>query len=102
MPSSPGIGMHVEVQDPDEKTILSRVYSSEGRISFTSQLHGEHVICLFSNSTAWFSGTQLVSIQIVSVSKLLSLRVYPRVILIQTNNFLAFNFCFCPTINLGP
>ncbi|XP_043266372.1 transmembrane emp24 domain-containing protein eca [Venturia canescens] len=59
MPSSPGIGMHVEVQDPDEKIILSRVYSSEGRISFTSQLHGEHIICLFSNSTAWFSGTQL-------------------------------------------
>ncbi|XP_043463481.1 transmembrane emp24 domain-containing protein eca [Leptopilina heterotoma] len=59
MPSSPGIGMHVEVRDPDDKTILSRVYSSEGRISFTSQTPGEHVICLYSNSTAWFSGTQL-------------------------------------------
>lgn len=61
MPSSPGIGMHVEVRDPDDKTLLSRVYSSEGRISFTSHSHGEHVICLYSNSTAWFSGTQLVS-----------------------------------------
>ena len=30
MPSSPGIGMHVEVKDPDDKTLLSRVYSSEG------------------------------------------------------------------------
>lgn len=60
MPSSHGIGMHVEVRDPDDKTILSRVYSSEGRISFTSQTPGEHVICLYSNSTAWFSGTQLV------------------------------------------
>lgn len=30
MPSSPGIGMHVQVKDPDDKTILSRVYSSEG------------------------------------------------------------------------
>ncbi|XP_057330156.1 transmembrane emp24 domain-containing protein eca [Microplitis mediator] len=59
MPSSPGIGMHVEVRDPDDKVILSRVYSSEGRISFTSQTPGEHVICLYSNSTAWFSGTQL-------------------------------------------
>ncbi|CAD6215770.1 GSCOCG00000582001-RA-CDS [Cotesia congregata] len=59
MPSSPGIGMHVEVRDPDDKIILSRVYSSEGRISFTSQTPGEHVICLYSNSTAWFSGTQL-------------------------------------------
>lgn len=60
MPSSPGIGMHVEVKDPDDKPILSRVYSSEGRISFTSHTPGEHVICLYSNSTAWFSGTQLV------------------------------------------
>lgn len=31
MPSSPGIGMHVEVKDPDDKIIMSRVYSSEGK-----------------------------------------------------------------------
>ncbi|OXU16902.1 hypothetical protein TSAR_003341 [Trichomalopsis sarcophagae] len=59
MPSSPGIGMHVEVRDPDDKVVLSRVYSSEGRISFTSHTPGEHIICLYSNSTAWFSGGQL-------------------------------------------
>ncbi|CAB0033537.1 unnamed protein product [Trichogramma brassicae] len=59
MPSSPGIGMHVEVRDPDDKVVLSRVYSSEGMISFTSHTPGEHVICLYSNSTAWFSGGQL-------------------------------------------
>uniref|UniRef100_A0A182NSN7 SET domain-containing protein n=1 Tax=Anopheles dirus TaxID=7168 RepID=A0A182NSN7_9DIPT len=59
MPSSPGIGMHVEIKDPDDKTILSRVYSSEGRISFTSHIPGEHVLCMYSNSTAWFSGSQL-------------------------------------------
>lgn len=62
MPSSPGIGMHVEIKDSDDKPILSRVYSSEGRISFTSHTPGEHVICLYSNSSAWFSGTQLVKI----------------------------------------
>jgi len=59
MPSSPGIGMHVEARDPDDKTILSRVYSSEGRISFTSHTPGEHIICLYSNSSKWFSGSQL-------------------------------------------
>lgn len=32
MPSSPGIGMHVEVKDPDDKLVLSRVYSSEGKL----------------------------------------------------------------------
>uniref|UniRef100_A0A182V8W3 GOLD domain-containing protein n=2 Tax=gambiae species complex TaxID=44542 RepID=A0A182V8W3_ANOME len=53
MPSSPGIGMHVEIKDPDDKTILSR------RISFTSHIPGEHVLCMYSNSTAWFSGSQL-------------------------------------------
>lgn len=33
MPSSPGIGMHVEVKDPDDKMVLSRVYSAEGKKS---------------------------------------------------------------------
>lgn len=61
MPSSPGIGMHVEIRDPNEKIILSKVYSSEGKFSFTSSLPGEHVICLYSNTTKWFSGSQLVS-----------------------------------------
>merc|ERR1712007_79113 len=59
MPSSPGIGMHVEVKDPDDKVVLSRVYNSEGRFTFTSHTPGEHVICLYSNSTKWFSGSQL-------------------------------------------
>ncbi|XP_003744871.1 transmembrane emp24 domain-containing protein eca [Galendromus occidentalis] len=59
MPSSPGIGMHVEVRDPEEKIILSKVYSSEGRFSFTSPAPGEHSICLYSNSSKWFSGSQL-------------------------------------------
>ncbi|CAL1272147.1 unnamed protein product [Larinioides sclopetarius] len=59
MPSSPGIGMHVEIRDPQEKVIMSKVYSSEGKFSFTSSLPGEHVICLYSNTTKWFSGSQL-------------------------------------------
>ncbi|XP_071793682.1 transmembrane emp24 domain-containing protein 4-like [Asterias amurensis] len=53
MPSSPHIGMHVEVKDPDSKIILSKVYSSEGRFTFTSHTPGEHSICLYSNSTKW-------------------------------------------------
>ncbi|KAG8188579.1 hypothetical protein JTE90_007185 [Oedothorax gibbosus] len=59
MPSSAGIGMHVEIRDPDEKLILSKVYSSEGKFTFTSSIPGEHVICLYSNTTKWFSGSQL-------------------------------------------
>ena len=51
--------MHVEIRDPDDKIILSKVYSSEGKFTFTSHTPGEHVICLYSNSTKWFSGTQL-------------------------------------------
>lgn len=65
MPSSPGIGMLVEARDPEDKLIMSRKYSSEGRFSFTSQTPGEHIICLYSNSTKWFgSGTQLVSLEL--------------------------------------
>ncbi|KAF0762081.1 transmembrane emp24 domain-containing protein eca [Aphis craccivora] len=58
-PPTPGIGMNVEVKDPDMKIILSRVYSFEGKISFTSHIPGEHIICLYSNTTAWIGGTQL-------------------------------------------
>ncbi|XP_077866310.1 transmembrane emp24 domain-containing protein 4-like isoform X2 [Saccoglossus kowalevskii] len=61
LPSSPGVGMHVEVKDPDGKLLLSKVYSSEGRFTFTSHTPGEHVICLYSNSTKWsmFAGGKL-------------------------------------------
>jgi len=61
MPSSPGIGMHVEVADPDKKLVLSKFYASEGRFTFTSHLPGEHRVCLSSNSTAWslFAGGKL-------------------------------------------
>uniref|UniRef100_A0A0N5ATX2 GOLD domain-containing protein n=1 Tax=Syphacia muris TaxID=451379 RepID=A0A0N5ATX2_9BILA len=55
----PNIGMHVEVKDPDDKIILSKLYTSEGRFTFTSHSPGEHMICLYSNSTTWFSGAQL-------------------------------------------
>lgn len=61
MPSSPGIGMHVEIRDPDDKVVLSRMYTSVGKVTFTSHTPGEHVICLYSNSTAWFSGGLLVA-----------------------------------------
>lgn len=59
MDSSPGLGMHVEIHDPDDKVVLSRIYSSEGKFTFTSHTPGEHVICLYSNSTKWFAGGQL-------------------------------------------
>jgi len=58
-PSSPEIGMHMEIRDPDDKIIMSKVYSSEGKFTFTSHTPGEHVLCLYTNSTKWFSGTQL-------------------------------------------
>lgn len=76
MPSSPGIGMHVEVRDPEDKTILSRVYSSEGRISFTSHTPGEHIICMYSNSTKWFSGTQLVGTELNAVLNMTLIKIF--------------------------
>ncbi|KAH0622991.1 hypothetical protein JD844_030876 [Phrynosoma platyrhinos] len=62
LPSTPGLGMLVEVKDPDGKVVLSRQYGSEGRFTFTSHTPGEHQICLHSNSTrmALFAGGKLV------------------------------------------
>ncbi|XP_065185236.1 transmembrane emp24 domain-containing protein eca-like [Sycon ciliatum] len=59
LPSSPGIGMHVVVTDPSQKTLMSKFYSSEGKFSFTSHSPGEHTICLQTNSTKWTSGKKL-------------------------------------------
>merc|ERR1712142_201240 len=41
LPTMSGLGMHVEIKDPDEKVVLSRMYSSEGRFSITSHTAGE-------------------------------------------------------------
>uniref|UniRef100_A0A8C4G7Z4 GOLD domain-containing protein n=1 Tax=Denticeps clupeoides TaxID=299321 RepID=A0A8C4G7Z4_9TELE len=61
LPATPGLGMHVEIKDPDTKVILSRQYGSDGRFTFTSHTPGEHQICLHSNSTkmALFAGGKL-------------------------------------------
>jgi len=59
LPTQNGIGMHVEVKDPEQKLVLSKTYSAEGRFSFTTHAPGEHLICLFSNSSAWFGGGNL-------------------------------------------
>ncbi|KAI9578846.1 hypothetical protein GQX74_009664 [Glossina fuscipes] len=44
--------------DMTENVKSIRNSNSEG-ISFTSHTPGENVICMYSNSTAWFSGAQL-------------------------------------------
>nr|XP_060488021.1 transmembrane emp24 domain-containing protein 4 [Panthera onca] len=61
LPSTPGLGMHVEVKDPEGKVVLSRQYGSEGRFTFTSHTPGDHQICLHSNSTrmSLFAGGRL-------------------------------------------
>ncbi|XP_067938373.1 transmembrane emp24 domain-containing protein eca-like [Watersipora subatra] len=59
VPTLVGLGMLVQVQDPDDQELLSRMYAAEGRFTFTSHTPGEHQICLHSNSTAWFGGGKL-------------------------------------------
>ena len=51
-----GIGMHVDIKDPDSKVILSKYYTNEGKFVFTTHTPGEHYICMSPNSTRWFSG----------------------------------------------
>ncbi|KAI3381337.1 hypothetical protein SNEBB_006413 [Seison nebaliae] len=57
--STNNMGMHVEVKDPQQKIFLSKTYSNEGRVVFTSQEPGEHVLCMASNASNWFGGNQL-------------------------------------------
>ncbi|OQV24512.1 Transmembrane emp24 domain-containing protein 9 [Hypsibius exemplaris] len=55
----PGMGMLVEVKDPDQKIIMSRAYGAEGKFTFTSHTPGEHTMCLSTNSSKWFGGSSL-------------------------------------------
>ena len=61
LPATSGIGMQVEVLDPNDKFVLSKFYSSEGAFFFTSNIPGNHHICLHTNSTKWklFAGGRL-------------------------------------------
>jgi len=51
--TAPGVGMHVEVKDPNKKVMLARDYGADGKFTFTSHKPGEHSICIHSNSTKW-------------------------------------------------
>ena len=77
--------MHVEIRDPDDKIILSKVYSSEGKFTFTSHMPGEHVICLYSNSTKWFSGSQLRVHLDIQVTKCHSGEIFLQISIIFVN-----------------
>jgi len=59
--SPQGMGMFVEVSDPNKEMILSRTYGSTGKFTFKSSHPGEHGICIHSNSTKWslFAGGKL-------------------------------------------
>ena len=59
--STPGMGMHVEVKSPNNKVLLSKSYGAEGSFTFTSNIPGDHQICIHSNSTKWslFAGGKL-------------------------------------------
>ncbi|KAL3312387.1 Transmembrane emp24 domain-containing protein 4 [Cichlidogyrus casuarinus] len=52
-------GLHVEINDPEDKMVLSRTYSQHGRFVFTSHTPGDYRICLSSNSSHWFGGDML-------------------------------------------
>lgn len=53
------LGIRFEITDPDKYVVLSRVYTTKGRVAFTSQKAGEHWICINTNTSAWFSGMKL-------------------------------------------
>ncbi|KFU91587.1 Transmembrane emp24 domain-containing protein 11, partial [Chaetura pelagica] len=59
--SAPGLGMFVTVTAPSAEVQMSKLYGPQGTFSFTSEMSGEHIICLQSNSTRFvaFAGSKL-------------------------------------------
>ncbi|VDL98820.1 unnamed protein product [Schistocephalus solidus] len=61
---SNAIGIHVTVQDPESNILMSRVYAAEGRFTFTSQMPGDHKICLSSNSSSWSTKKEILRVSL--------------------------------------
>jgi len=54
VPQNQRLGLSVKVMEPDFNVIMDRAYPPEGRFAFTSQVGGEHQICVSTNSSRWF------------------------------------------------
>jgi len=51
----PGFGMFVDVTNEQGRALLSRSYGSQGKFTFTSDINGEYMICMGSNTTSSFN-----------------------------------------------
>jgi len=57
-------GIKVNVQDPETRVILTREMNLDARFAFTSQIGGEHKICLQLNTSSWFGSKQKVNLHL--------------------------------------
>eukprot|EP01113_Clastostelium_recurvatum_P006620 TRINITY_DN1300_c0_g1_i1.p1 TRINITY_DN1300_c0_g1~~TRINITY_DN1300_c0_g1_i1.p1 ORF type:complete len:216 (+),score=35.38 TRINITY_DN1300_c0_g1_i1:143-790(+) len=48
------LGLTVRIIDPENNPISDRSYPSSGRFAFTTQIGGEHQVCVSTNSSRWF------------------------------------------------
>ena len=79
-----------------------QTYAADGRFTFTSHTAGEHVICLHSNSTAWFSSGQLVRQNPNSSDKVCLCKSYTMSYLKRTHKLGLWRFgCLISTHKLG-
>ena len=44
--TTPGLGMHVKVSDPEGKVIMDKNYGSKGKFAFTTHTPGSHKMCI--------------------------------------------------------
>jgi len=58
--AKPNVGIKVTVTDPEGNLFLQREMNPDGRFAFTSQLGGEHKICIQTNTSRWFGAKQKV------------------------------------------
>jgi p24 family protein alpha len=53
-----GIGLVIEIKDPEHLVVQTRNADVEGKFAFTSQHGGEYLICIRTNSTKSFGGSR--------------------------------------------
>lgn len=79
----PGIGMHVEVKDPDDKEILSRVYSAEGiLLKHLCVVRGNELL-IFIACFFFFFFRRQIPIHITSSGRAHHLLVFEHITMVQ-------------------
>jgi len=58
-----GMGFVITARDPNSNYVINKMGGPEGRIAFSSQVGGEHQVCVQSNTSRWFGNAARIKME---------------------------------------